>query len=253
MMRFWQADDRRYAQFEVLADADGLVHAFSTRPQDVSARRDARQAERAAARATMARDLGLDPDRLSWCVQAHRDRIAVIESPQPAGELDGYDAVITNVPNQALMTFSADCPLVLLFDPRRRALGLVHSSWRCTVGQLVRRTVVQMCERFGARPRDLHCGIGPSAGPTEYEVGDDVLAAAADLPEPESLFPIAPDGRRCFDLWRANRLLLEATGIPAAQIHVAGVCTMTATDVFYSFRQEGVGCGHFGLMAALRD
>ena len=37
------------------------------------------------------------------------------------------------------------------------------------------------------------------------------------------------------------------------KIERAGVCTLCRNDVFYSFRREGPGCGHFGLMAALLD
>jgi YfiH family protein len=251
-MKFWQTDDRRYAQFVTLAEHRLLRHAFSTRPHDVSARDDDRQAERAARRERMARDLGLDPQHLCYCVQAHQSGIAVLREARAAGPLPRCDAVITNQRSLPLMTFSADCPLVLLFDAHRPALALVHASWRCTVARLVQATIHTMQSQLQTRPEDLCAGIGPSAGPEHYVVGADVqaAAAAAGLPMDERLFP-RREGRTCFNLWETNRLLLVEAGVPPKSIEVAGLCTMTRTDLFFSYRREGPGCGHFGLMACL--
>lgn len=249
-MRFFHVGDRRYAQFERLALEAGLSHAFSTRPHDVSARLDERAGERAARRAAMAADLGLDPARLFYCEQVHATQLAVIDARAAAGRYEGFDALVTDQPGTALMTFSADCPLVLLFDPHRRALGMAHASWRCTTALIAQQLVAAMQTHFCCRPDDLLAGIGPSAGPEQYEVGEDVYAAAAGLPQREKLFP-RRNGRMYFDLWQANRLLLIESGVRPDHIELAGLCTMTRTDLFYSYRREGPGCGHFGLMAAM--
>lgn len=217
---------------------------------DVAARQDERQAQRAALRAQMARDCGFDSTRLFHTVQVHETRLARIDEQSLPGPYEGFDALITNVPGAALMTFSADCPLVLVFDPRRRAVGMVHASWRCTVANASELLVKAMCDAYGSAPRDLLAGIGPSAGPAAYEVKADVWEAAAYLPDRDTLFP-SRDGRMFFDLWRANRGALERAGVRPENIEVAGVCTISNPDLFYSFRREGPGCGHFGLMAGL--
>lgn len=249
-MRFFSIGDRRYAQFPRLAEQPGLAHAFATRPFDVSARRDALQAQRAERRAQMASDLGFDPARLCYCVQAHDTRVALIDGPHLGGALLDVDSVATRRPGVPLMTFSADCPLVLVFDPAAPAVGLAHASWRCTVAQVAHRLVALMASKFDCRPGGMLAGIGPSAGPCCYEVKRDVRDAAAELPEHDALFP-RRDGRMFFDLWEANRAQLARAGIPAANIEVAGVCTMCRGADFYSYRREGPGCGHFGLMAGL--
>ena len=100
--------------------------------------------------------------------------------------------------------------------------------------------------------RDLRAGIGPSAGPCCYEVKDDVREAARMLAGATELFP-QRDGRMYFDLWRANRNQLVARGVNSVSIEIAGICTMCRNDMFFSFRREGAGCGHFALMAALVD
>lgn len=250
MMHFLERHGRRYGQFERLRTAAGLVHAFATRPLNVAPRDGDGAAERATSRAIMATDLGLDAERLRYCMQVHETHVAVVDETTPPGALGGCDGVVTVAAGVPLMTFSADCPLVLVHDPRRRVLGLAHASWRCTVGGIVPRLVGVMQSTFGCHPADLQGGIGPGAGPCCYEVQQDVYAAAAVLDGRDEFFA-RRGGRMYFDLWAANAAQLAAAGLPPSGIELAGVCTMCRNDVFYSFRREGRGCGHFGLLAAL--
>lgn len=249
-MHFLNIADRHYAQFERLRTLPGLVHAFSMRPQDVSARTDGLAPQRAVRRGVMAADWGLDAARLHYCVQIHETGLRLVVDVAAGGAQENEDGLYTNAPGLPLMTFSADCPLVLVYDPRRRALGMCHASWRCTVATITRRLVDSMHDAFACDAADLQAGIGPSAGPCCYEVQEDVRAAAVSLGGGETLFP-RRDGRMYFDLWQANRLQLLAAGLPDEQIEISGICTMCRNDLFYSFRRERAGCGHFGLMAAI--
>lgn len=268
-MLFVEQGGRRYARFERLAAETGLCHAFSMRPLDVSARQDERAAQRATNRERMALDLGIDPSRLHHTVQVHRTRLDVIRdaacggrgfSPRAGDEAapaanalihEGADGLLTASVGIGLMTFSADCPLVLVHDGRRRAIGMVHSSWRCTVAGSTRLLVEALERELGCSPGDMKAGIGPSAGPCCYEVQADVYEAAKGLPGHDALF-VRRGGRMYFDLWSASAQQLIAAGVPGDAIEVARVCTMCRGDQFFSFRREGAGCGHFGLMAALR-
>lgn len=251
-MQFFEVAGRPYARFERLAREAGLVHAFSLRPLDVSMRADSHAPQRAARRRQMAIDLGLPPDRLSCCVQVHRPGLAVLRAAAPpAARLEEIDGALTDVPGVGLMTFSADCPLLLLYDPRRRAVGAAHASWRCTVASIAQRLVQALRDEFGCAPADLLAGVGPSAGPDQYEVKEDVYASAAALADRDAVIR-RRGGRLYFDLWEANRRQLVRAGVPEANIEIAGLCTMTRTDLLYSYRREGPGCGHFGLLAGLR-
>ncbi len=250
-MHFFTRADRRYAQFERLGQVPGLAHAFTTRPLDVSPRPDGNWPERAARRRQMALDLELDPERICYCRQVHQDRVAIVDDANRAGELAETDAVVTGLAGVPLMTFSADCPLILLYEPRRRVLGLAHASWRCTAARLAERVVRVMESSLGCRPADLLAGIGPGAGPCCYEVRADVLAATANLPGRTEIIHERA-GRHYLDLWTANACQLDSAGVPRDNMEFAGICTMCRTDLFYSFRREGEGCGHFGLLAALR-
>src|SRR5580765_3749514 len=109
MLEYFHAGDRRYAQFPALRREARLVHAFATRPLDVSARADERAAKRSARRAQMALDLDFDAARICHCVQIHATEFALIEETSPSGPREGVDALITRATAIPLMTFSADC------------------------------------------------------------------------------------------------------------------------------------------------
>jgi len=230
---------RRYFRFPRLADVAGLGHAFSSRDLNIRAADD---------RTTFCTDFGLPPARLNWQDQVHRPGIAVLSDATPPGPLAASDATIVTAAGRPVLGFSADCPLVLIFDPRSGVFGLAHASWRCLVAGLVGRLLRRMVDEFECRPADLLAGIGPSAGPERYEVQDDVYEAAADLPDREAIFRPHRD-RWLLDLWAGNRGQLERGGIPPERIETAGACTMGDSKRFYSYRREGAGCGHFGLLA----
>jgi copper oxidase (laccase) domain-containing protein len=54
------------------------------------------------------------------------------------------------------------------------------------------------------------------------------------------------------DLWAANRDQLIASGIPAASIHAASLCTAGRPDLFASYRRDGPGTGRIAAVIRSR-
>jgi hypothetical protein len=53
------------------------------------------------------------------------------------------------------------------------------------------------------------------------------------------------------DLWSANRDQLLRAGVREKNIHISGICTMCANDVFPSHRREGAAAGRFAAVIGL--
>ena len=89
--------------------------------------------------------------------------------------------------------------------------------------------------------------VGPGAGPCHYEVDDPVLEKAGQCfgTSPgalEELLRPSPNlGREYLDLWQANAMLFVQSGVPAAQISVAGICTMCENHLLFSHRMKDRG------------
>jgi len=203
-----------------LAAEPGLIHGFSTLPMG-SMRLPAPGADpRTPARRAFAAALGLDGALLTVAGAVHGAEVARVDAP--AGALKGRDALVTDRPCLPLLATFADCYPLLLFDPDRRALALVHAGWRGTAAGIAARAVEALASEYGSRPARLVAGVGPGVCGACYEVGEEVAArfdAAFLRPSPGGA------DRRLLDLAAANRAQLERAGVPADRVHLHGECT----------------------------
>ena len=229
-------------------ERDGLrVYRFDTVPAFVTTRRDGLDlslTSRPEHAPRLLKAYGLPADAV-WCRQVHSDVVARVDAPQL---VDGADALITDTTDLPLCVIMADCVPVVLHDPVRHALGLAHAGWQGTVARIASTTVRAMVEHFGTDPAHVVAAIGPSIGPDEYEVGEDVVTRARAA-YGDAAPILHSDGKTYFDLWAANEHDLRSAGV--TQIEVAGLSTARHLDDFYSHRVAR-DTGRFATIATLR-
>jgi polyphenol oxidase len=204
--------------------------------------------------------LGADPGDLVFCVQAHGPEVTIVTAADRGrgaltqqDAIPGTDALVTAEPGVALTVMVADCVPIVLYDPAAHVLACVHAGWRGTVTRVGEAAVAAM-RSLGAAPEDLIAGLGPAIPPDRYQVGEDVCQAAREgLGERASQQVIREDGngRWLFDLWTANRLVLQDAGVPGQNMHVAQIPTGSGPGLFFSDR-EIRPCGRFAVLARLR-
>lgn len=176
----------------------------------------------------------------------------VLRADTTRDELEGVDALVTNVSGVAISVRTADCIPVLLYDPVHKAVAAVHAGWRGTVQHISQKVIDRMRELYGTQASDLLAVIGPGIGPDSFQVGQEVADAFASAGFPMSQIlrdcgPKAPTaenpmaGGLHIDLWRANEWLLQEAGVKSIQ--VTGICTYKKNDRFFSARREGTKCG----------
>jgi YfiH family protein len=196
----------------------------------------------------VAAEINVEPQRILLLRQVHGAGIAIarrgeyVAAPRPEA-----DIALTDDPTIALGVRVADCSPILIGDRRRGAVAAVHAGWRGTVQGAAMAAVRAMQEQWQSQPADLVAAIGPCLGPCCGEVGPDVVDAfrhAGHAPEMIArwLTPGQAD-RFQLDLPGANRDQLAAAGVPASQIHMAGLCTKSFPEVFHSYRVKKEGAG----------
>jgi len=193
-----------------------------------------------------------------YVVQPHQVHGCVIrevtDSLTTREQLEGVDALVTNVPGVAISVRTADCIPVLLYDPVHKAIAAVHAGWRGTVQHISQKAIDFMHDLYGTDATDLCAVIGPGIGPESFQVGQEVADAFSEAGFPmgqilQDCGPKAPTadnpmrGGLHIDLWKANQWLLEQAGVKSQNIQVAGICTYRNNDRFYSARREGTKCG----------
>jgi YfiH family protein len=258
-MAFQSNNGVRYYQFECLGD--GVTQAVFTRLGGVSPNPwaslnlggtvgdDPKRVHENRLLALMA--LGRDPDSVYDVWQVHGVNVAIAKTPRrPEIPHVQADIILTNTPGITLMMRFADCVPVLLHDPARKVIGIVHAGWMGTVLGTARVAVEAMHSQFGSNPGDIRAAIGPSIGPDHYEVGRDVVMQVCQAfgQSASSLF-VEHAGAVHFDLWAANRLVLGEAGVK--QIELAGLCTACHIVDWYSHRADHGRTGRFGAIIAL--
>ncbi len=183
--------------------------------------------------------------------QCHGSKVVQITDSNSGQIPIDTDALITNVPGLAIGVLSADCVPILFYDPVHQALGAAHAGWKGTVANIATVTVESMQKAYGSNPDDLMVCIGPSISQTHFEVGKEVADCFNELGL--SACVVEAEGQKPhIDLWMANSLLLQKSGIKEDHIHTAALCTVDHRDQFYSARGEGFSTGRFGAFILLK-
>lgn len=197
------------------------------------------------------RALGRDPHSMFDVWQVHSADVVIASAPHFSMPPESKaDAILTDQPGVTLFMRFADCVPILLHDPKKGVVGIVHAGWQGTVKKILRETIRSMQTTYNSNPADVLAAIGPSIGPDHYEIGPDVIerVQAAFNGDSQSLLQ-THEGRVHFDLWAANRLTLEQSGV--GQVEVAGLCTACAPTDWYSHRAEKGKTGRFGALIGL--
>ena len=196
--------------------------------------------------------LAVDSQRACTVWQVHGREVIVAREPHPDRRwLAQADAIVTDQVRLPLSMRFADCVPVLLYDPLRHVIGLVHAGWRGTVADVVGAALDTMAAAFGCQMADIQAAIGPSIGPECYQVGPEVVAEVRTaFGDTAGLISCDPEGHSHLDLWAANRWALERAGV--RQIEVSGICTACHVDEFFSHRAEQGRTGRFGAIMMLR-
>jgi YfiH family protein len=196
--------------------------------------------------------LGCVPESIFDVWQVHSADVVCARAPRPIDEsYRQADIIFTDKPEVTLFMRFADCVPLLLHDPRLGVIGVAHAGWMGTLRDVAAASVNAMKKNYGSNPADIVVGIGPSIGPDHYEIGADVILQVMQKFGDDSEQVLKSHrGKIHFNLWQANRMLLERAGVQ--QIEVSGICTACNTQDWFSHRAEKGRTGRFGALISLQ-
>ncbi len=192
----------------------------------------------------------LESERLVFIRQVHGNDVLVFKNGESANDAvlnsetpRKADALVTDITGLSLVIQVADCQPVLLYDPVRNIIANVHSGWRGSALNILRRVVKIMEQRFGSQAKNMVAGIGPSLGPCCAEF----VNYRKELPQ--SFWKYRTDHNH-FDFWEISKSQLIKAGVEETNISLSQICTRCNLDQFYSYRGEKV-TGRFAIVISL--
>lgn len=246
-------------------ESAGFINAFSTRIGGVSpfpenslnlAGFDDDTAENIAEnRRRFLSALGVTPESalLATAWQVHSDNVKVIRSESEALDGNGkFDALTSQMREILVGVKTADCVPVLIGDAASKSFAAVHAGWRGTSLAIVEKAVRVLVNEFGASPDSMIAAIGPAAGPQHYEVGPEVIEALSSaIPDVKRFTNPTRDGHATINLPAINREQLINAGLREERVFVAPYCTMTRSDLFFSYRVDRKAFGRTGRLLSV--
>jgi YfiH family protein len=195
---------------------------------------------------------------LAGCWQVHGSDVRLIKDlmdAKPAEDAHGdtiyCDAIVSNAKNVLAGVKTADCVPILIGDPKTGSFAAVHAGWRGTLAEVATKALGRLVDEYETRVEDVRVAIGPAAGSCCYEVGAEVIDPFRNRFPDQDLFTATREHHACIDLFRANRTQLISAGVDPDRIHIAPLCTMCRTDLFFSYRREKNVYGKVGRLMSV--
>jgi YfiH family protein len=182
----------------------------------------------------------LVPGRPAWISQVHGIDVVDAGTVGPDLPVRVGDASYSDARGVVCAILTADCLPVLFADLGGEVVGAAHAGWRSLSGGVLGATVAAMRARGAG---EITAWLGPAIGPTQFEVGGDVLDSfLALLPEADARPFFSPypgrEGKYLADMYGLARRILARDGI--TRVHGGDRCTATERDNFYSYRRDRV-------------
>ncbi len=207
--------------FKKLAQIPNLLHGFSTIDFGNMSSVHGKRSEVLRNRRRFAQNVGVNPKSLFSVNQVHGKKILLV-GPGTSINRTG-DGLMTKQKNLALLIKIADCLPILLFDPKKEVIALIHAGRQGVSLEIHLKAIAKMKENFDCRPREILVGLGPAICRRCYDKIDLTGSVLADF---------------------------QKAGIKKKNIEEARVCTFENKD-FFSHQRSKIAGEPKGRFAAL--
>ena len=166
-----------------------------------------------------------------WMAQVHGTEVANLDDARESA-IPTSDAAVTTRAKKVAVVLTADCMPLFFSDRAGTRVAVAHAGWRGMAAGVIESTVTAL----GVVPEDLLAWMGPTIGPSAFEVGGEVRDAFLDRdPRAVNAFAVHTPGKYMADLYALARRRLSAAGV--REVHGGGFCTYREADRFFSYRR----------------
>jgi len=209
-----------YIDFSRWFNTPALKAGISTRDMDGS---------NSEIRQKMIKKLQLNSNGICTANQTHSSRVYFTNQPCQNQETDGF---ISNRKDIVLTIKIADCIPLFLYDRTSDIIGMIHSGWRGTVGQIAINSIKQIIQN-GGNLSEIQALVGPSICKKHFEVREDIVSQF-----PSKFVDTSEFGTFNVDLKAMVTDQLISMGLNSKLIFDVGLCTHCREDLFYSYRRD---------------
>jgi len=184
----------------------------------------------------------------------HSDEI--IESPKEkmGASMKDYkkavkvDGLITNKKGTYLFLLIADCLPIVIYDPVKEVLALIHAGWKGVDLEIVKKAIYQFKSKYNSKTENIVVGIGPCAKKESFVKEN---PSQKDDPRWKSFMEKMDGEKYRVDLVGFTKKQLIDSGIKPENIFDSGIDTVKDERFFSHYREHGLPLSKQGRFACV--
>ena len=187
-------------------------------------------------------ELDVKPENCAAIFLKHGIDIAIVDEFSRGEEKIEVDCLITKSKDVFLFVLTADCLPVILYDPIKGVLALVHLSRINSPQNFIRAVVEKMKSEYGVQPENIIAGIGPCIKKESYIFpSEELKKVIPDEKVFEGFILDLHDGRKIIDLVGYNVSQLVSAGVRKENIEISEIDTFKNKNFFSHSRSRANG------------
>ena len=180
--------------------------------------------------------IGCKDELLITLNQTHSNKVVYFEKKSLIKNKLPGDAIVTKIRNVGIGILTADCAPILLYDPKKKIIGCIHSGWRGALNGVIQNTIKKFKE-LDSNIDNLFAVIGPCIRKENYEVKIDFYEKFINQnPKYEEFFKKNVNDKYIFDL--RSFINNKISDLNIKNIENIEMDTFAARETFYSHRRS---------------
>lgn len=189
---------------------------------------------------------------LSDCIfmdQIHGNNITVVER-QHKRIIPKTDSLITDKKRIYMAAATADCLPIIIYEKEKNILAVIHAGYKGLLLNIIGATIEKIIKMGGCKD-NIFVGLGPCIDSCCYNISED---------RAKIFIKHFPEAKRIIE-YKNSKIYLSLKSIAIQQvkryliseknIEVSEYCTYHDSDLFFSFRKDGVKSGLFLTIAGM--
>lgn len=181
----------------------------------------------------------IESNKLFLQKQEHTDIVTEISNENcNSFEFEKYivsDASMTCESNICLVSNSADCMTIFIYDPIRKCISSIHSGWQGMLNDIVIKSIYKLNELYDSSNQNMICCVCPSICEKCFEVKIDV-ADKFEKKFGNKHIRVINSEKYTINLFGILKDRLIENGVSEKNIFNSNICTKCNHDDFYSYR-----------------
>lgn len=156
------------------------------------------------------RQFGFTPMQVVWMDQVHSPTVRWVDDfPDPRIILPKTDGVLTHQKNILLITKTADCVPILLWNERDNIVAALHCGWKGFMAGVL-EAFAERCRDKQVSLENFSAFLGPHLRVEHFEVKQDFID---QVPETKKIFLESRNGKVFYNLTKGVQVVLNTFGI----------------------------------------